>query len=651
MCGIAGFTGIVEAPELARRRAAVMVEQLRHRGPEASGVRTVGTATLAACELAFFTPGTAHQPVLSDDGRIGAVLNGEIYNHGELRQWLQAAGGPSPQTDTELILHLYERQGPACIARLRGMYALVIHDGRTRETLLARDPLGKKPLYFFPTPQGLVFGSELRALLAHPQCPREIDTAALLSFFVFNAVPSPATPFRGIAKLRPGALLIERRGRIEERRSWELPPSPGTLPASEAPEVLAAALRAAVARRMRSTSVPLGVLLSGGIDSSLVAALAAQESPGPLKTFTAGFADESFDESPDAALLARHLGCEHHCLRLSGADLLRTVTEDLPRIDEPLADPSLIPTLNVCRLARTEVKGVLSGDGADEWLFGYSFFRFAKLVDRLAPLLPRRSPELLTALARRLPVRHSNMHASLVLGLLARGMAAPPERRFYECTAAFSPRELGQVLVGGLRGALADFQPYGEVERFLAGRERLPPLRRCQLGMVRHYLQDVILAKVDRASMLNSLEVRSPFLDLDFVEAAWSCPERVAILDGRAGKPQLREIAAPLMPAAVRGRKKRGFRAPVGRLLCEELRPLLTDLLSPASLAAGGCFEPVAVGRLVREHLERERDHQKPLWALLCFEIWRRNWAGARPELPELEAPGPRSARPVQAAS
>ena len=643
MCGIAGSTGAVEGiggaegPETARHQAARMLVRLRHRGPEASAVRRVGSAALAACELAFCDPGTPHQPMLSEDGQVGLVFNGEIYNGDELRRRLGLAAWPlRTRTDTELILRLYQKEGLAFAERLRGMYAIALHDARTRRTVLLRDPLGKKPLYWFRTPGGVVFASELKGLLAHPLCPREVDPHAVLSFFLFNAVPSPATPFRGVWKLRPGTMLVERRGHIEERQVW----SPARRPAlgeAEAREALGPALRQAVARRMRSTPLPLGVLLSGGIDSSLVAALAA-ESSSPLQTFTAGFAEASYDESAEAAEVARHLGARHHTVRLDGPELLRIVAEDLPRIDEPLADPSLLPTLAVCRLARSEVKGVLSGDGADEWLYGYSFFRFEKLLASLEPVLPRSTPRLLQSLARRLPVRHSNLHASLVLGLLARGLGVAPERRFYECTSAISSRELPAALRPEMRGLLDGFAPYGEIDRLLAGQPELGRLERCRLGMVRHFLQDVILAKVDRASMSQSLEVRSPFLDLDVVEIALALPPAVRLRG--AAKPLLRELGAPLLPASSRSRRKRGFRAPVARLLCEELRPLVTDLLGSPSLAVGEYLDAAAIRRRLGEHLRREADHQKLLWAVLCFETWHRSWVRREASCEELPADG-----------
>jgi asparagine synthase (glutamine-hydrolysing) len=626
MCGFAGFTGPVGDRDACLDLAGRMLAALTHRGPDGTRVRRHRQVTFAHCALPFVDPARAAQPFVSASGQTALVFNGEIYNHAELRRELTAGGARlSTGCDTEVLAALYERDGMRLLDRVRGMFAFVLHDARRGRLVLARDPFGKKPLYYADTPAGLLFASELSALLAHPGCPRQLDVAALADYLVLQAYPAPASAIAGVAKVRPGTYLeVDLGGAARKETTYWTPRLPATrrrLPLAEAERELERVLRTAVERRVTSTGDRLGVLLSGGLDSSVVAALAQRMAGQPVPTFSAGFTDPAFDESSAAATVARHLGTEHHPVRIGPGDLAEVFTGTYGRLDEPLADPSLLPTILVCRQARRHVRGVLTGDGADEVLLGYRYFQAERAIGVLLRVVPPAALDRLPRLLDPLPVRHGNLPLGSVLRQLARGLREAPERRFYAATAPFGPGQLAGLFRPEAARALADHRPYAELEALGPVLAALPPLERSQLGIVCHFLRDVILTKLDRGAMLNSVEPRSPFLDLDLVEFCATLPAHRK-LRGLTGKYLLRRLAARWLPADIAGRRKLGFRAPVGSLLCGQLRPVVQDLLAPSRLDAHGLFDPAAVRRLVDDHLALRQDHARKLWALLCFQIW-----------------------------
>jgi asparagine synthase (glutamine-hydrolysing) len=623
MCGLIGFTEAPGAPEEARRVAEAMLDAVAHRGPDGRATAVAGGATLGHCRLAFVDAEGGAQPFASASGRCTLAWNGEVYNHAQLRAELRAAGvALRTESDTELVVEMYEREGPSFVRRLRGMFALAIHDARDGRLLLARDPWGKKPLFFFETPGGVAFASELGALLRHPRAPRQVDAHAVLRYLLFGAVPAPDTALGGVHKVRPGSWAEWGPEGRSETVYWSFPAAgePLDLPGAEVERRVEDALRAAVERRLRSTDHLLGVLLSGGVDSSLVAALAREAGAGPLPSFSAGFEDASFDETAHALAVARHLGTEHHAIRITGRDLAGVVAGEYGRMDEPLADPSLLPTLLVCREAGRHVRGVLSGDGADELFLGYRFFQAARALQAAERMLPRKLLDALARAADRAPVRHTNFHFGAVSRMLARAVGEAPERRYYASTSAFAPAEARALFTPeAWRGAAGD--PWAELDAFVALAPGAGALERTQRGMIRHFLQDAILLKVDRGSMLNSVEVRSPFLDVELAGLLARVPA-ARKMGGRHGKHLLRRIAARHLPREVAWRTKQGFRAPVGRLLMAEARGLLQEALAPGRLAAHGLFRPQAVKALVDGHLAGRRDHTRKLWSLLAFQLW-----------------------------
>ncbi|GLF92731.1 asparagine synthase (glutamine-hydrolyzing) [Streptomyces yaizuensis] len=636
-----GFHDRAGGPEAARAVAGRMLAALAHRGPDGTGWCRHAGVTLAHCALTFVDPPRSRQPFVSASGAVALVFNGELYNHPELRRELRSLGiTPRTGGDTEVLTELYERHGTAVLSRLRGMYAFAAHDARTGATVLARDPLGKKPLYYTRIPGGIAFASELTALLRHPDAPRAPDVRALADYLVLQAFPAPGSAVAGVHKVRPGGLVRYGNGVLTEEEHWRprIGPPPGSGPprAREAAARFEELLRTAVARRVTSTDRPLGVLLSGGLDSSVVAALAQRLSPGaPVPTFSAGFDDPDFDESDHARAVARHLGTDHRVVRVGGAELAEVVESEYACADEPLADPSLLPTRLVCRAAREHVRGVLTGDGADELLLGYRYFQAERTIAALLRVVP--APRLAAAAriaAGALPSRSGNLPASLALRRLARGLGAAPEHRFYLASAPFPPGALAGVLTGRALAALADHRPFAEVARLLDGQpDRLGSLQRAQLAVVAHFLRDVILTKADRGGMRSALELRSPFLDLDLVEYGNSLPDALK-LRGLTGKYLLRRVARPWLPRATVRRTKQGFRAPLARLLRQELRPLLLDTLAAPALERGGLFDPVAVRALTDDHLSGRRDTSRGLWALLTYQLW-------------YEGPG-RAARPAR---
>ncbi|GHH51396.1 MULTISPECIES: asparagine synthase (glutamine-hydrolyzing) [Streptomyces] len=626
MCGFVGFSDISGGQEAARATAERMLAAVAHRGPDGSNWCHHRGMTFAHCALTFVDPDRGRQPFVSASGATALVLNGEIYNHEELRRELRAAGVRLRTAgDTEVLVELYELHGMKVLERVRGMYAFVLHDARTATTVLARDPMGKKPLYYTRVPGGIAFASELTALLRHPDAPRTPDVRALAGYLTLQAFCAPGSAVTDVHKVRPGSYLEHSGGRLREVEFWRprLATDTRTPGVREAAARFEELFRAAVARRVTSTDRRLGVLLSGGLDSSAVAAVAQQLSPQrPVLTFSAGFEQHDFDESAHARSVARHLGTEHHVVRIGGRQLADVVESEYARADEPLADPSLLPTRIVCRTARQHVRGVLTGDGADELLLGYRYFQAERAIEMLLRLMPApRLEALVRTLVRRLPARSGNLPVAAALGLLARGLRAAPEHRFYLSTAPFGPAELPGLLRPDAHAALAGHDPFAEVSRLLDGQPGLTGVQRSQLAVVAHFLRDVILTKTDRGGMRSALELRSPFLDLDLVEYGNALPTSLK-LRRFTGKYLLRRVAADWLPTDIVRRTKLGFRAPLAALLRHELRPLLLDTLSSSALDRGGLFDARAVRLLTDDHLSGRRDTSRKLWALLTYQLW-----------------------------
>ncbi len=624
MCGICGIVGY-RAP-VDRAVLASMAGALRHRGPDDEGFYVSGAESpqcgLGFRRLSIIDLGGGNQPIGSEDRRLQLVCNGEIYNYRELRDELRGKGHRfATETDVEVVVHLYEELGPRCLERLNGMFAFAIWDERERSLFAARDRLGKKPLYYADTGRELLFGSELKALLEHPSCPRELDPAALSRYLAFEYVPAPFSILAGVGKLPAAHSLRWSGGRLTVERYWRFPPpEPEQRRDEDLVEEFRDRLREAVRLRLMA-DVPLGAFLSGGIDSSSIVALMSELAPGRVETFSIGFEERSFDESDQARRVARHFRTTHHEDRFTPQVLLEVLPEVTSWMDEPFADASLLPTYLLSRFTRRSVTVALGGDGADELLAGYPTFQ----ADRLARLyrLPAALHErVVLPLAERLPVSDEDFSVEFRLKRFLRGMSEPQATRHQAWLGSFTPAAQAALLRDG-----AAPDPYAELRRLAAATRGRDPLHRTIELYTTTYLPDDILVKVDRASMACSLEVRAPFLDYTLVEFLARVPARLK-LRGLERKVILKRAMASRLPEGIAGRRKKGFGIPTAKWFKRELREALLDELSPERLRSQGLFEPSAVDRLVREHLDGRRDNHKELWTLFVFQLWHRAHLG-----------------------
>lgn len=627
MCGIAGFFALDGAPRTMPGVLDAMCTAMTHRGPDDQGTLERGPVGLGMRRLSIIDVGGGHQPIANEDGSVWVVFNGEIYNYPELQETLTARGHHfATRSDTEVIVHLYEDHGEDFVKHLNGMFAIALWDAKREKLILARDRMGEKPLYYTTIEHQLLWGSELKCLLAHPAVPRRLSLPALSRYLQFEYVPAPHSILEGVHKLPPAHLLVAERGETRVFPYWrlDLTPSAGAPTEAEALEELKERLDAAVRRRLLS-EVPLGVFLSGGIDSSTIAALAARHAPGRLKTFSIGFTDPSFDESAHARAVARHLGSDHHEDVLSPSRLIELVPDLTKLLDEPFGDASVMPTYMLSRFAREHVTVALGGDGGDELFAGYPTYQAQKLA-LVYDALPGPLRALVGGAGRlaagALPVSTRNLSLDFKLKKFTGALDAPALERHLRWLGSFSPAEQEGLLSVEVRAALADDDLYREARAVWGASASNDAIARYLHLDASTYLPDDILVKVDRASMATSLEVRAPFLDHTLVEFVAGLPSHYK-LHGLTTKHLLKRAAADLLPPQILNRPKKGFGIPVARWFQGELRGMMLDVFAPARLREAGLFEVSAVQKLVKEHLDGTRDHRKPLWTLFMFELWR----------------------------
>ena len=607
MCGICGIVTSRGSADLDR--LASMSEALVHRGPDSSGEYADGPVALAARRLSIIDLETGDQPIANEDGTVHVVQNGEIYNYRELRDELERAGHTfRTQGDTEVIVHLYEQHGDGFAERLRGMFAIALWDSTRRRLVLARDCFGIKPLYYRDSGGELTFASELRAL---PRGPIDLD--ALEAFLAFNSVPGPLTIFADVRKLQAGHLLVweDDIARLE-RFARPRPASASEVrddDEAELIEELRARMRDSVRAHLVS-DVPVGVLLSGGIDSSLLAALAAQESGEPVRTFSIGFEERSFDELADARLVAERYGTRHRELVLRpDAALLLPVLADA--FDEPFADSSALPTYLVARLAAEDVKVALSGEGGDELFGGYYTYAADLLAERAGG-----AARLARPLVERLPSTNARASFDYKAKRFVRAAHLPPLERHAGWKEIFSADARAELT--GRRGG---FDPVSLLRARYAETEGAPELARLQDVDLGGYLVDDLLVKTDRASMAHSLEARVPYLDTVVANLALALPTKHKV-HGLGKKVLLRKAGEPLLPRRIARGKKRGFSIPASAWLRGELEPFARETLSSERLRRQGYFRPDAVTRVIDEHVSGREDLSRQLWGLLAFTLW-----------------------------
>ena len=620
MCGICGVAG--GDPARGRELVARMCASMVHRGPDDEGsVHNDGVA-LGMRRLSIIDLAGGHQPMANEDASVWVVQNGEIFNYRELRDELGAAGHRfATQSDTEVLVHGWEEWGEHLVERLNGQFALAVHDRARRSLFLARDRVGIKPLHYALDGDRLVFASELKALLRNPALRKGVDAIALDEYLAYDFVPSPRSIVRGVNKLRPGHTLTWSLATHEAsvRCYWQpqlnLDGDAGRVDVDEECERLRHVLRESVRKELVS-DVPLGVLLSGGIDSSAVAAMMAQLG-GEVKSFSVGFAERSFDEARYARLVARHLGTEHHEMTLEPSMLLGLVPKLSTLLDEPLGDASIIPTYLLSAFTRGHVKVALGGDGGDELFAGYPTLQAHRLAGYYmrAPSVLRRA--LVEPFVRRLPVSRDNLSFDFRARRFVAGAAYPVAERHQRWMGSFSRPERAAVLAASPGGD-------GVVDEYSS----LDPLNQALMIDMRLYLENDILVKLDRASMMASLEGRVPLLNHDFVGYATGLPLSMK-LRGLRSKWLFKRALRGVLPDSILGRRKKGFGIPVADWFRGPLREQMLSALSPDAMARDGFFNPSAVKILIDDHLAGRRDNRKQLWTLYAFQLWHAGYQAA----------------------
>jgi asparagine synthase (glutamine-hydrolysing) len=629
MCGITGWANLDSRalpPEGAPDLLHAMCERMVHRGPDSEGVFVTTGVALGMRRLAIIDLVTGEQPVFNEDRSVAVVLNGEIYNYRELRANLEKRGHSfRSASDTEVLPHLYEEYGDEMVRELNGMFVFALWDSRRRRLVIARDRFGEKPLYWGVFDDTLLFASEPKVLLAHPAVKPALNLQALRQYLSFDYVPAPLSIYEGINKLPAAHRLTLEDGHVEVERYWQLSykttePVPSE---TEAAEHLRELLADAVRMRLVS-DVPLGVLLSGGVDSSTVAAMAVRASSEPVKTFSISFAEASFDESAYARSVAKFLGTDHHEERLSANLAANLVSEIGSWLDEPFSDPSLVPTYLLSRFTRKHVTVALGGDGGDELFAGYPMYaghRWAEVYRRVPAAL---RGGLIEPFIRLLPVKTKNLSFDYKALRFITGTKYDTVARHHIWFGSFTPDQQAQVLSAEAL-ATSDSEIYARAREMADECDSSDLIKRMQSLDTQLYLAEDILTKVDRASMAVSLEVRAPFLDPRVAEFAASLPCNYK-LRGLKTKYILKKAVRDLLPGFVTRRGKKGFGVPVAEWLKVKLRPLARDLLSPERVRRAGVFNPEYVARLQDEHERGVANHRKLLWTLLMFELWHESF-------------------------
>jgi asparagine synthase (glutamine-hydrolysing) len=620
MCGI---TGIVrrDGAQIDRELLARMNDAIRHRGPDDDGFYFSDGVGLAMRRLAIIDLKSGRQPIHNADRTAWIVFNGEIYNYRELRKQLEALGHTFyTDSDTEAIIHAYDEYGTDCPKHLRGMFALAIWNERDKSLFLARDRVGKKPLLYAQTGDQLIFGSEFMALLAHPAVSREVNYEAIHHYLSFISVPAPLTAYQAIRKLEPGHWLLWQNGEIKSERYWQIDFSRKVnISEQEAGERLSELLRDAVRVRLMS-EVPLGAFLSGGIDSSAVVALMAQESSEPVKTFSIGFEEQDFSELHHARRVAEHVGAEHHefIVRPNAMEILPTLVE---HYGEPFADSSAIPSYYVSRETRRFVTVALNGDGGDECFAGYERYAAMNLAQRYTKLLPAAVRNGVVAnLANALPEFKTR-------GALSKGKrflkaaSLSPIQRYLRWISAFDENAKLDLYSDGFRERTKDFSTVGIIQPWFAKANGAGIVDASLLTDTMTYLPNDLLVKMDIASMTVSLEARSPFLDHHLMEFAASLPEKLK-LRRMTTKYLLKRVLKDLVPADILSRGKMGFGVPIGHWFRGTMQPFLRETLLSEKALGRNLFQSEKVRQLVDQHVEGRIDHSHRLWSLLMLELW-----------------------------
>ena len=628
MCGIGGYWNFRSGRPADESVVLAMMRCIAHRGPDADGAFIDGSLALGHRRLVVVDPTGGVQPMGNEDGTVQVVFNGEIYNHADIRKELEARGHRfRTRSDTEAIVHAYEEWGDDCVRRFNGMFAFAAWDGRQRRLLLARDRLGIKPLYLYDGPEGIVFGSELKAVVSAPWVRLEWDLEGLDDFMTYEFVPGSRTIVAGVKKILPGRTVSisadgdGEAGGVRHRRFWAIEADGMASPTrAEATEALRGLMATSVRRRLMA-DVPLGAFLSGGIDSSIIVGLMSREDIPQVRTFSLGFDDPTYDELPYARLVAERFGTSHREGTV-GPDIVDLSDRLAGYFDEPFADVSAFPTFLISELARREVTVALSGDGGDELFAGYDHYRAHRWASRLRWLY-RSSPwGLVDRVLDRVPPTSKKKGLINKAKRFAEGLRRPEDLEHARWWVFWDLVERRGLYSEGLAVEMDGRDPFAFYRERLAEAEEagFTGLQRQLYADVTGYLPDDILVKVDRMSMAVSLEARVPFLDHEVVEYAMRVPARWK-LEGRETKAILKEAFGDLLPREILTRRKEGFSIPMKNWLRGPLRGMLDDLVGPGALGERGWFRESEVARLVQEHVDGRENHAHRLWCLMSLEM------------------------------
>ncbi len=622
MCGIAGILNLDHREPAAPALLTGMLRRIIHRGPDDEGMLVDGELTMGMRRLSIIDLADGKQPIQNEDGRFSVILNGEIYNYIELRRDLESRGHKfRTNSDTEVIVHLFEEHGTECVHHLRGMFGFAVWDHQKHELFIFRDRLGIKPLYYSLQDNTLAFGSEIKSLLALPWINPTIDYAALNEFLSLKYVPAPRTLFQGIASLPSGHMISVRQGTVEVKKYWDISFAEKLDFVSEADAVdqLLEKLREAVRLRLRS-DVPFGAFLSGGLDSSVIVALMSEQMDMPVNTFSAGFSgSDGQDELPYARQVAETFGCNHHEVLVGAKEFLEHADQVMWHLEMPIADQATVATHMVAALARKHVKMVLTGEGGDELFAGYARYVGETHASKFG-WLPESLSAMIRGSAKRLPgLRRQKiaLHA-----LLQKGEAA----RFSNWFPLFNGDAKRQVVAERFKSASTNM--VASFEQYLKQCDAQSPVERMLYVDSKTWLPDYLLLRGDKLTMANSIEGRVPLLDHEVVEFAAKLPAKWK-LNGSTRKYLLKKVAAKLLPDEIINRKKQGFPIPIERWLKAEANEMMRDLLSTDTLNRRELFDPKVVSRLMQRHESGYADYSTELWGLMSIEIWQRQFIDA----------------------
>jgi asparagine synthase (glutamine-hydrolysing) len=623
MCGICGAVSFEPDVLLDRSILRRMNDSIRHRGPDDEGYYQDAQASLAMRRLSIIDLQNGQQPISNETGDVWVVYNGEIYNFKDVRVTLEQRGHVfKTQTDTEIIVHAYEEYGDECVRHFNGMFAIALWDSCKRRLFLARDRVGIKPLYYWADQTKLVFASELKALILHPDVPRQTNFAALDLFLTLEYVPAPHTIYEGVFKLLPGHFLSMEQGKIKVTQYWDVPYQPVSQSEAECAEALSDLINDAVRIRLVS-DVPLGAFLSGGIDSSTIVGYMSRNMTEPVQTFSIGFEDDTYNEVPYANAVARHFNTNHHVQELQ-PDIATLVEQLVPHHDEPFADTSIFPTYLVSKLARQKVTVVLSGDGGDELFAGYDTY-LAEKMDRYYGRLPvalRQS--ILPKFAGWLPPQPAKKGLLNKVKRMVEGGALDASLQHTRWMIFLNSSDKDALYQADLHTTIKEQLTASYFGAYFDKANRFDSLAQQQYVDVKTYLADDILTKVDRMSMAASIEARVPLLDYRIVEFAMNLPPNMK-LNGSRTKSILRNAVKGFVPDTVLEKPKQGFSIPMKHWLRTSLKPMMFDLLSKDALNSQGYFNHQVVSKWMQEHLDGRANHSHRLWSLMVFELWRRS--------------------------